>query len=39
MRGRRHIQKSLTLRVDTPIKLDYYQHRGMLPYDLRELLA
>jgi hypothetical protein len=31
--------KSLTLRIDTPIKLDYYQHSGMLPHVLREFPA
>ena len=25
--------------IDTPIELDYYQHGGILPYVLRELLA
>jgi len=29
----------ITLRVDTPIEIDYYQHGGILPYVLRELLA
>ncbi len=29
----------LTLRIDTPIEVDYYQHGGILPYVLRELLA
>jgi len=28
----------LTLRIDTPIEIDYYQHGGILPYVLRELL-
>ena len=27
------------LRIDTPIEVDYYQHGGILPYVLRELLA
>ncbi|MEW9898637.1 aconitate hydratase AcnA [Chitinivorax sp. PXF-14] len=26
-------------RIDTPIEVDYYQHGGILPYVLRELLA
>ncbi|HSN40281.1 MAG TPA: aconitate hydratase AcnA, partial [Burkholderiales bacterium] len=30
---------SLKLRIDTPIEVDYYQHGGILPYVLRELLA
>jgi len=29
----------LTLRIDTPIEVDYYQHGGILPYVLRQLLA
>ena len=29
----------LTLRIDTPIEVDYYQHGGILPYVLRELIA
>ena len=28
----------LTLRIDTPIEIDYYQHGGILPFVLRELL-
>lgn len=27
------------LRIDTPIELEYYQHGGILPYVLRQLLA
>jgi aconitate hydratase len=27
------------VRIDTPIEVDYYQHGGILPYMLRELLA
>jgi len=30
---------ALKLRIDTPIEVDYYQHGGILPYVLRELLA
>ena len=30
---------SLLLRIDTPIEVDYYQHGGILPYVLREILA
>jgi aconitate hydratase len=26
-------------RIDTPIEVDYYQHGGILPYVLRELMA
>jgi aconitate hydratase len=29
----------VTLRIDTPIEVDYYQHGGILPYVLRLLLA
>ena len=29
---------SVTLRIDTPIEIDYYQHGGILPYVLRQLL-
>jgi aconitate hydratase len=30
---------SLILRIDTPIEVDYYQHGGILPYVLRQLIA
>jgi len=26
-------------RIDTPIEIDYYQHGGILPYVLRQLIA
>jgi aconitate hydratase len=29
----------VTLRIDTPIEIDYYRHGGILPYVLRQLLA
>ncbi len=29
---------ALTLRIDTPIEVDYYRHGGILPYVLRQLL-
>jgi len=29
----------LTLRIETPIEIDYYLHGGILPYVLRQLLA
>ena len=29
----------LTLRIDTPIEIEYYKNGGILPYVLRELLA
>jgi aconitate hydratase len=28
-----------TLRIDTPIEIEYYRHGGILPYVLRELIA
>jgi aconitate hydratase len=30
---------TLTLRIDTPIEVDYYRHGGILPYVLRQLIA
>jgi aconitate hydratase len=30
---------TVTLRIDTPIEVDYYVHGGILPYVLRQLLA
>jgi len=30
---------ALTLRIDTPIEVDYYHHGGILPYVLRQLLS
>jgi aconitate hydratase len=30
---------TVTLRIDTPIEVDYYAHGGILPYVLRQLLA
>jgi aconitate hydratase len=29
----------LTLRIDTPIEVDYCRHGGILPHVLRQLLA
>jgi aconitate hydratase len=29
----------VTLRIDTPIEVDYYQAGGILPFVLRQLLA
>jgi aconitate hydratase len=26
-------------RIDTPIEIDYYQHGGILPFVLRQLIA
>jgi aconitate hydratase len=28
----------VTLRIDTPIEVDYYRHGGILPFVLRQLL-
>jgi aconitate hydratase len=30
---------SVRCRIDTPIEIDYYQHGGILPYMLRQLIA
>jgi aconitate hydratase len=30
---------TVTLRIDTPIEVDYYKHGGILPFVLRQLLA
>ena len=30
---------ALTLRIDTPIEVEYYRHGGILPFVLRQLLA
>jgi aconitate hydratase len=32
-------QVLLTVRIDTPIEVDYYLHGGILPYVLRQLIA
>ena len=32
-------QVTVTLRIDTPIEIDYYRHGGILPFVLRQLLA
>jgi aconitate hydratase len=32
-------QVPLTVRIDTPIEVDFYQHGGILPYVLRQLIA
>ncbi|HMA08000.1 MAG TPA: aconitate hydratase, partial [Ramlibacter sp.] len=36
--GSRH-EVIVTLRIDTPIEVDYYRHGGILPFVLRQLLA
>jgi aconitate hydratase len=33
-----HEEVPVTLRIDTPIEIDYYQHGGILPYVLRQLI-
>jgi aconitate hydratase len=30
---------TVTLRIDTPIEVEYYVHGGILPYVLRQLAA
>ncbi len=30
---------TVTVRIDTPVEVDYYRHGGILPYVLRQLLA
>jgi aconitate hydratase len=32
-------QVPVTLRIDTPIEIEYYQHGGILPYVLRRLIS
>ncbi|NBO63428.1 MAG: aconitate hydratase AcnA [Acidobacteria bacterium] len=32
-------QLAVTLRIDTPIEIEYYQHGGILPYVLRQLVS
>jgi aconitate hydratase len=32
-------ETTITLRIDTPIEVDYYKHGGILPFVLRQLLA
>jgi aconitate hydratase len=33
------VQTQVTLRIDTPIEVDYYLHGGILPYVLRQLIG
>ena len=30
---------SVTVRIDTPIEVDYYEHGGILPFVLRQLMS
>ena len=32
-------ETTLTLRIDTPIEVDYFRNGGILPYVLRQLLG
>jgi aconitate hydratase len=34
-----HEDVPVSCRIDTPIEIDYYQHGGILPYVLRQLVA
>jgi aconitate hydratase len=38
-RGDSRQRVTVTLRIDTPIEVDYYRHGGILPFVLRQLLA
>ena len=29
----------MTLRIDTPIEIEYYRHGGILPFVLRQLIT
>jgi len=33
------IDVSVRCRIDTPIEIDYYQHGGILPYVLRQIMG
>jgi aconitate hydratase len=39
LQPRQDVEVEVTLRIDTPIEVDYYRHGGILPYVLRQLLA
>jgi aconitate hydratase len=32
-------EATVTVRIDTPIEVEYYRHGGILPYVLRQLLG
>jgi len=34
-----HTEVPVTVRIDTPIGVEYFRHGGILPYVLRQLLA
>ena len=38
-RTARRDEVPVTLRIDTPIEVDYYLHGGILPYVLRQLIG
>ena len=38
-RRQRAAKSPVKLRIDTPIEVDYYQHGGILPFVLRELMG
>ena len=38
-KDRKSTSVPVTLRIDTPIEVDYYKHGGILPFVLRQLLA
>ncbi|MBL8183246.1 MAG: aconitate hydratase, partial [Blastocatellia bacterium] len=33
------VETALTLRIDTPIEIEYYKNGGILPYVLKQLIA
>jgi len=35
----RTAETPVTVRIDTPIEIEYYRHGGILPYVLRQLLS
>jgi aconitate hydratase len=37
-KGRQKRSMPVKVRIDTPIEVDYYRHRGILPFVLRQLL-
>jgi aconitate hydratase len=38
-KGGENLDVPVRCRIDTPIEIDYYQHGGILPYVLRQILA
>jgi len=37
--GGEEVEVPLTLRIDTPIEIEYYRHGGILPFVLRQLIS